>query len=187
MSHADNKIELFLPPGGCLVSDAAHRVCTLLGSCVSITLWHPVRRIGAMSHFLLSSRNAKPQAELDGRYGEEALSMMLRELERRAVPPEECQAKIFGGGNMFPGQPSGLDVGRANGETARRLLRLHGIGIVSESLFGIGHRQIMFDVGSGDVLVRQVKPVGIDEMTSRQKASERLPALRRLASQEIDT
>lgn len=164
MSRADKTIERFLQPGEWLVGDAAYRIRTLLGSCVSITLWHPERRIGAMSHFLLSSRSEKPWGELDGRYGEEAVSLMLRELERVAVAPDECQAKIFGGGNMFPAQSSGLDVGRKNGETARRLLRSHGIGIVSEGLFGIGHRQIVFDVGSGDVLVRQVKPLGYDDM-----------------------
>jgi chemotaxis protein CheD len=163
MHDTKQVIEKFLQPGEFAVGDATHRFRTLLGSCVSITLWHPGRRFGAMSHFLLSRREidtgGKGNIYLDARYGEEALCLMLLELRRVHVPPEECEAKIFGGGNMFPG--IGADkphVGRQNGESARRLLNAYGISIVSESLFGVGHRQILFDVGSGDVWARQIEP-----------------------------
>jgi chemotaxis protein CheD len=49
-------------------------------------------------------------------------------------------------------------VGRRNGEAARKLLKAHGIEVVSESLFGDGHRQIAFDIASGDVWARQLPP-----------------------------
>ena len=113
-----------------------------------------------MSHFLLSARAPGAVTGLDARYGEEVMCLMLRELARCKVAPTECQGKIFGGGDMFPGQArsGAMNVGQKNGETARSLLRAHGIGIVSESLFGAGHRQIVFDVGSGDVWSRQTSP-----------------------------
>ena len=86
--------------------------------------------------------------------------LMLRELRRADVPPEECEGKIFGGGNMFPDiSTDAMKIGRSNGEAARRLLEAHGISIVSESLFGVGYRQILFDVSSGDVWARQVEPL----------------------------
>jgi chemotaxis protein CheD len=60
---------------------------------------------------------------------------------------------------MFPGQKAaGVPVGRRNGEAARQLLLAHGIELVSESLFGDGHRQIVFDVATGDVWARQLAP-----------------------------
>lgn len=172
MKHAHNAIDIFLQPGEYFVGDAQYRIRTLLGSCVSITLWHPAFRIGAMSHFLLSSRNSYQEAELDGRYGEEVIHLMLQELRRSKVPPAECQAKIFGGGNMFPKQTRNnlLNVGQKNGEAARSLLQAHRIPIVSESLFGEGHRQIIFDVKSGDVWSRQIKPVDADKPDARKSA-----------------
>ncbi|HJV86084.1 MAG TPA: chemotaxis protein CheD [Noviherbaspirillum sp.] len=152
-------IEIFLQPGEYFVGNADYRIRTLLGSCVSITLWHPCLRIGAMSHFLLASRPAHVIAEPDGRYGEEAMWLMLRELRAAGITPRECQGKVFGGGDMFPGaRAAPIHVGKRNGETARELLRAHGIPILSESLFGVGHRQIIFDVSSGNVWSRQVKP-----------------------------
>jgi chemotaxis protein CheD len=151
--------EVFLKPGQYFVGNAGHRIRTVLGSCVSVTLWSPLQRVGAMSHFLLATRSgATPQA-LDARYGDEALQLMLLELARLGVAAAQCQAKIFGGGEMFPQRMAGaLAVGRRNGEAARGLLLQRGIEAVSESLFGEGHRQIVFDVASGHVWSRQVPP-----------------------------
>jgi chemotaxis protein CheD len=150
-------IEIVLQPGEYFVGDGRHRMRTLLGSCVSITLWHGGRRVGAMSHFLLPDRGSGPRGELDGRYGDEAMTLMMHGLEQAGVRAEECQAKIFGGGNMFPGLAlaGAVTVGRRNGEAARQLVSSLGIPLVSQSLFGIGHRSIVLDVRNGDVWVRQ--------------------------------
>jgi chemotaxis protein CheD len=150
-------VEVFLQPGEYFVGDASHRIRTLLGSCVSVTLWCPLLRVGAMSHFLLATR-ARHGTRRDGRYGDEALSLMLEELAARGVAAAQCQAKIFGGGDMFPahGAAGRVAIGRHNGEAARQLLQKQGIAVVSESLFGDGHRKIMFDVASGHVWSRQM-------------------------------
>jgi chemotaxis protein CheD len=165
-----DRVEVFLKPGEWFVGDASHRIRTVLGSCVSVTLWSPLLRVGAMSHFLLATRGGPhPPADavgldlrrLDGRYGDEALRLMLHELARRKVAPATCEAKIFGGGNMFPAQTRGAAgpaVGRRNGEAARQLLQALGIQVVSESLFGDGHRQVAFDIDTGDIWARQLAP-----------------------------
>lgn len=158
-------IDVFLQPGEFFVGHDGYRIRTVLGSCVSMTLWSPIHRIGAMSHFLLSTRGGAPGGlpiGLDGKYGDEALDLMLHDLARMKVWAGQCQAKIFGGGDMFPNHKTrgALAVGRRNGEAARSLLLAHGIQAISESLFGEGHRQIVFDVASGHVWSRQVPPAG---------------------------
>lgn len=158
------RIDIFLQPGELFVGDAGFRIRTVLGSCVSITLWHPAACIGGMSHFLLPSRcGLQAPVELDGRYGDEALQMMLGELRGAGVDPGQCRAKIFGGGNMFAVKPAaGVPlVGQRNGQAARRLLQEQGIPVVSESLFGWGHRQVIFDIASGDVWLHQVRPAAL--------------------------
>jgi chemotaxis protein CheD len=159
--HA-GQTEVFLQPGEYFVGDASHRISTFLGSCVSVTLWDAEKRIGAMSHFLLAARCDVPEHAscMDARYGDEALQLMLRDLARRDVRPAQCQAKVFGGGDMFPALTTSarLNIGRRNGEAARALLQAQGIELISESLFGPGHRHIVFDVGLGHVWSRQVKP-----------------------------
>ena len=166
MSHA--RIDRFLKPGEQALGDARHRLCTLLGSCVSITLWQPQQRVGAMSHFLLPRRQRPSvpgcRAALDARYGDEALALMVQGLARRGIDARRCVARLFGGGDMFPDQPRqprawpGGNVGRRNGEAARTLLRQLGVPVASENLFGIGHRRIAFDVATGEVRSHQVRP-----------------------------
>jgi chemotaxis protein CheD len=159
--------EIVLDPGEYAVGEASCRIRTVLGSCISMALWCPPLRVGALSHCLLPSRGRVGVERtrglelrgLDARYADEALHLMLHELERRGARAAACSAKIFGGGNMFPAQRgAGAPVGRRNGEAARWLLKAHGIEVVSESLFGDGHRQIVFDIASGDVWARQLPP-----------------------------
>ena len=155
-------IDIFLMPGDCFVGDEQYRVRTLVGSCVSVTLWHPRLRVGAMSHFLLpgtSRKRAKPGAGAGtGTYGVDAMDYLLAELARRGVPLAQCEGKIFGGGAMFPRHARVKDIGMQNGDCARALMHEHGIRIVSESLFGVGHRQLIFTIRTGEVLSRQVPP-----------------------------
>lgn len=154
-----NSRSVYLSPGEYFVGGAGCEVRTLLGSCVSITLWNRARRVGAMSHFMLAQRHpGRLQGisdALDARYGPEALALMLRDLAVRGVAGGDCEAKLFGGGSMFPDHDQGPDgaplVGRSNGDAAVALLRAHGIPVVSYSLFGTGHRKLVFDIASGDV------------------------------------
>jgi chemotaxis protein CheD len=176
--------DIFLKPGEYAVGDSSCRIRTVLGSCISMALWCPLARVGAMSHCLLPTRGRVGVAavrglallELDARYADEALHLMLHELDRRDVRAAACSAKIFGGGNMFPGQRgAGVPVGRRNGEAARRLLKAHGIEVISESLFGDGHRQIVFDIATGDVWARQLPPVDAVPGGASWTAAERRP------------
>ena len=108
-----------------------------------------------MCHFLLPSRN-KTKHDLDGRYADEAMELLVREMHDAGTRPSQSQAKVFGGGRMFSHKHKDhvLNIGDRNIEAARRLLRKHGLSSASESLAGVGHRSIVFDIASGDVWVR---------------------------------
>jgi chemotaxis protein CheD len=151
---------VFLQPGEYFVGEGV-RVNTLLGSCVSITLWHPRKHIGAMSHFVLASRGGPRRdvrVALDARYGDEALELMVAGLAALGVRESECHAKIFGGGDMFAEASTrlggGVTVGRRNGRAARAMLEARGIAVRSQHLYGSGHRRIAFDLWTGHVWVR---------------------------------
>ncbi len=154
--------DIFLHPGEFVIADEHCRISTLLGSCVAITLWHPARKIGAMSHFMLPTHSGKGRSAPNGRYGDEVLDLMVQELAKQRIPALECQGKIFGGGSMFPqrAQSAQPSVGEMNGKIARELLQAHRISIVSESLFGAGHRKIVFEIATGEVHERRGRAAG---------------------------
>lgn len=154
-------IDIFLMPGDYFVGGAEYRVRTLLGSCVSITLWHPALRIGAMSHFLLPGHGRRRSDHLSdkpGMFAADAMQLMMDGMAQQGVPLIQCQGKIFGGGAMFPRSDKVRDIGMQNGDYARGMLQQYGVHVVSESLFGEGHRQLIFTIHSGEVLSRQIPP-----------------------------
>ena len=150
-------IEIFLQPGDCYLSDPDTRLRTLLGSCVSITMWHPQRRIGGMCHFLLPSRAAQERQVLDPRYGDEAMFMLLREARHLGCRPREFHYKVFGGACMVERDstmPAMRDVGGNNIRQAIAMLEDLGIQPHGQDVGGFCARTIMLDNWSGDVWVR---------------------------------
>lgn len=171
MKSADSIIDIFLQPGDFYFGGRDTRIRTTLGSCVSITMWHPKLHIGGMCHYMLASTPNRCSDKLDGKYGEDAIGMFFREAVRYNTAPDEYEYKIFGGGNMFPGSngaspcaasPSEQDIQNCrnvscrNSNIGRALLKKYGLNVVAEHLGGIGHRNVIFEIWSGHVWVRQL-------------------------------
>lgn len=150
-------LDVYLKPGEFRFGDARLRLHTVLGSCVAITLWHPERHIGGMCHYVLPERRHGKTEHLDGHYADDAMALFLREIRGHRTRPDEYELKLFGGGSMFDHEPAdALDVALRNVEYSRKLAARHGFQVVAEHLGGIGHRNIIFEIGSGDVWVRHV-------------------------------
>lgn len=162
MTQPKQYVEILLQPGEYYFSnDPNTRIRTLLGSCVSVTLWHPKLKIGGMCHFLLPKRKSSLK-ELnrqlaDARYAEEALWLLREDIRHLGLPLSQFQAKLFGGGRMFNGDEGSIaDVGCKNIQMAKDLLHSMGLNSISEHVGGTGHRNVFFDLWNGDVWVRQL-------------------------------
>lgn len=150
--------DVLLRPGDFHFGGAGTRIRTLLGSCVSITMWHPQRQIGGMCHFVVPTRRLGVADDLDGRYADEAVALFLLEIARHRTCPEQYVVKMFGGGSQFPLHPgSGLPhVPSDNIAAGLSLLAAHGFTLSSRHLGGTGARSLAFDITSGDVWLKHV-------------------------------
>ena len=163
-------IDIFLQPGEYYFGEKDTRIRTLLGSCVSITMWHPKKLIGGMCHFLLPSRSRNGSEELDGRYGDEAILLLLREVQQHKTHPSEYVVKVFGGGKMFGNEKKHLpcldrpcaevfhscqNVPCRNASQGIAILKQERISIHSHDLGGMSSRNIIFDISNGKVWVRK--------------------------------
>lgn len=147
------------------------RIRTLLGSCISIVMWHPRMKIGGMCHYLLPRRGTTEVALVasEGNYAEGAMQLFLRELRRTRTRPEEYVVKLFGGGSMFKearergdafadhteSTTAALNVAEQNVNAGRELLAVNGFTIAAEQVGGYGSRLLIFEVWSGDVWLRR--------------------------------
>lgn len=177
MKKPAHVVEIFLQPGEFYFGDRNTRIRTLLGSCVAITLWHPGQVVGGMCHFMLPSRPAQKNSILDGRYADEAMHLFLQEIKKLRLPAKDFQGKLFGGGNMFQTpnkchkRESCQNVACKNVMAGRELLKQHGIDLVAQHAGESGHRNVIFDVWSGEVWLRHVKNTALITMSKNEKCN----------------
>ena len=164
MQHAEKKV--FLHPGDFCFTDSRTHIHTLLGSCISITLWHPVLKVGGMCHFTLPKYPGRDPGnrELDGRYADDVIMMFKREARQHGTRLTDYEAKIFGGGNMIRNRDQNIEnsIGTKNATAAMTLLMEEGVDILVAHVGEFGHRRLVFDVATGDVWVRHTDNDGGD-------------------------
>ena len=97
-------VEIFLQPGEIYFAGGNIRITTLLGSCVSVSCWHPKQKIGGLTHFLLpqSVSGAGSGSCQAGRYADHALQQLLAEIAGRGLSRQQFEFKLFGGASILP-------------------------------------------------------------------------------------
>jgi chemotaxis protein CheD len=151
-------IEIFLQPGEVMFAGEDTWLVTLLGSCVAITLWHPLKRLGGMCHIVLPQAYEGKNVQGDGRYAQEAVRMLQAAVCNAGLKATELEIKLFGGGSMFSDQrPAGNTVNAIpsrNIAMAKQLIEQAGWSLVAQHTGGRGHRQVKFDISTGEVWLR---------------------------------
>ncbi|WP_239061782.1 chemotaxis protein CheD [Ideonella livida] len=147
-------------PGQWYFGHQPSQIRTLLGSCVAVTLWHPGRRVGGMCHFLLPQRHNAPAPgcvnEYDGRYGNEAVAMLVHELEKLKLRPGEFIAHLYGGADTMPDQAGvKLNVGERNIEMGWQLIDRHGFQLDGVDVGDHIPRTVTLAMDTGQVEVRR--------------------------------
>jgi chemotaxis protein CheD len=157
---AAETMEVFLNPGDFHFYRPASgkppltRLHTLLGSCVSVILWHPEHRLAGMSHAILPGRGRRNVLPgMDGRYCDEAISLFRQELIRGGFLAQQFHVYLVGGGQMYATQDKGLSIGERNIETARIHLKQAGFLIRNEHVGRECYRKVTLDVKTGAVVV----------------------------------
>lgn len=158
LSMVDAKLgeHLVLMPGQLHFGRQAASMRTLLGSCVAITLWHPHKRLGGMCHFLLPSRVRTAGAALEGRFGDEAVELMVQSLGRHGTRPEDYVAHLYGGADTMPeGAKVKLNIGERNIEQGWSLIDKYGFQLDGVDVGDNVPRTVVLNCGSGEVEIRR--------------------------------
>ena len=154
-------ISRFLKPGEFYFGESNCQLHTILGSCIAITLWHPILRIGGMCHYILpydrrSKQTTNARNKLDGKYSDGAMALFEKEAHAHATQLTEYQAKIFGGSNMLPNStlPELEMIGLRNIQAAQKHMQEKGVPFSGADVGETGHRRIVFDIETGHVWVK---------------------------------
>lgn len=141
----------FLYPGTIFAAPLAHRISTVLGSCVAVCMWDQAAHVGGMNHIMLPLWNGEGLAT--PKYGNIAMEKLLAKMLCIGCRRENLVAKVFGGANVTG---TGLEVfliGNRNIVLAFQMLEEFKIPVVAKDVGGRVGRKIIMNSSTGVVLV----------------------------------
>lgn len=144
----------YLLQANVFVSREEFEIKTILGSCVAVCLYDPILKSGGMNHFLVPVWNGSGLES--PMYGNIAIEMLIRKMEKNGSNRKNLVAKIFGGASQFDTRSSLLNVGEKNSTIARSMLEKEHIRIVGSSVGGNQGRKIIFNTFTGTVMMKYI-------------------------------
>ncbi len=145
----------YLYPAAMFSSTDPHIVTTLLGSCVAVCLFDPVKKIGGINHYMLPFWNGEGLAS--PKYGNIAIDKLIEKMLSYGSVKSHLVAKVFGGGEVIETEAGLFHIGERNIQIALDMLKEHRINIVASSLGGKLGRRIQFDTEEGSVLMKFIQ------------------------------
>ncbi|MDP5460379.1 chemotaxis protein CheD [Alishewanella sp. SMS8] len=153
---------VFLKPGEWFFGKGQGKVSTILGSCVSVVLWHPEKHVLGVSHILLPNhqQSAMPlscvkKSDLNGRFADDLMKIFQLEIALFGIKASEFKAYLIGGGNMFPHAQKAPGIGEKNIERCLSLLGALNIPVQSTDVGGPLYRRLTVDIASGHFSIEQ--------------------------------
>lgn len=161
---------VWLDPGEIFIGTQPTEVHTLLGSCVSVTLFNPRTRVGAICHGRLPSRDCSfPFCGMKicqnmGDYVECSLRFMLAYFDQQDSLRRELEVKLFGGAKMFDLLPMGMHedpLGKRNVDAAMEVIRRERLHLLTSDVGGVMGRTLVFDTSNGEVLLKRTRNISV--------------------------
>ena len=141
------------------VAKAPDTLTTLgLGSCIGLTLYDPVKKVGGLVHDRLQDSTKLKNNTNIAKFGDTGIRELLKQILAIGANQRRLVSKIAGGACMF--ETSGLssigNVGARNAEQAKLVLKQLGIPLVAEDT-GLNYgRTVELDCNTGDFLIKSV-------------------------------
>ena len=135
-----------------------------LGSCIGLTLYDPVTKIGGMLHYMLPDSTQVRNNENIAKFADTGIDELLKRVVAAGASRQRLVAKIAGGAKMF--ETTGVsaigNIGARNAEAAKQILKQKGIRLVAEDT-GLNYgRTVELHCETGDFHIKAVgKPVKV--------------------------
>jgi chemotaxis protein CheD len=145
--------QCIVSPGFIVVTQEPALICTVCGNGVVVTVWDKAKRSGGMAHCIYPRADKRKVTNYSA---DIAVAQMLKKIFDLNGRAADLDAQIIGGGSA-----GNMARGRAHKtvSVAKKVLRRHGIAVVSEDVGGSMGRKIIFDTQSGDIMVLKTRNV----------------------------
>ena len=129
-----------------------------LGSCIGLTLYDRVAKIGGLVHYMLPDSTKLKNNSNIAKFGDTGIRELYKKMIEKGASPTRMVAKIAGGAKMF--EVSGLssvgNVGERNAEEAKIILKELKVRLVAEDT-GLNYgRTVVLNCENGEYLIKSV-------------------------------
>ncbi len=157
---------IYLKPGEVYFSTEPARVVTVLGSCVSVIMYHRRLRVGSICHAVMPTitqpmKKSAPSPDVF-QYVDSSMEWMLERFKKMGIKPKDLDVKIFGGSEIFydsKRQGKSVSVGSKNVEAAMRSISEKELKLKAWNVGGNKGRKVIFYTDTGEVFTKFVSSV----------------------------
>lgn len=154
----------FLDAGKVIMTKEKCKIVTVLGSCISVTMFHPKLKIAAICHALYPECENKHREQITNsnevfKYVDCSIIKMCELFEKENISLKDVEVKVFGGAELLNNNPDNkfLTVGKKNIESATSTLERKNLHIKNSNVGGKEGRKIIFYTETGEVYMKKIK------------------------------
>lgn len=129
-----------------------------LGSCVGITLYDPIEKIGGLAHVMLPDSTQIRDNQNKAKFADTGTIQLVEEMTKIGAKKNRLVAKLAGGAQMFAFQQTNdlMRIGERNVLATKKILGELGIPIVAEDTGANYGRTIELHTHNGVLLVKTI-------------------------------
>ena len=166
-----NKTINVIHPGEFFATGDDVLISTVLGSCISVTLYDSRRSIGGMNHFMLPKPGDNATAGMTaGKYGIHAMELLINAMYKQGSSKKDFTAKVFGGGSVLPAsRGKGKSIPAHNIDFVFTFLETEKIPVYRSDVGGTRGRKIFFDPRTSKVLLKRLAGNSLSIITEKEE------------------
>lgn len=129
-----------------------------LGSCIGLTLYDPVSKIGGMVHYMLPDSTQMRNNSNIAKFADTGIDELLRQVVKAGANRGRLVAKMAGGAKMFEvsGMSNVSNIGERNAIAAKEILKELKIRLIAEDT-GLNYgRTVELHCDTGDFYVKAI-------------------------------
>jgi len=126
-----------------------------LGSCIGVTVWDPVVRVGGMLHYMLPDSSISPDKarQNPAMFADTGLPLLFRAAYKLGAEKKRLVVKVAGGSQLLDDNGT-FNIGKRNYLILRKIFWKNGIMIHGEHVGGSLSRTMRLDLCTGAVTIR---------------------------------
>ena len=159
----------------CAVSNdpEAILVTYALGSCIGVTAWDPIVRVGGLLHYMLPDSSMESARGKDNpyMYADTGIQALFDACVAKGARKNRLVVRVAGGASVLSGEGDFFNIGKRNHLSLRKALWKAGVFVQAEAVGGNSSRTVRLEIGTGRCWIHQGSQV--EELAGPKKQGVR--------------